>query len=986
MQATVGLLFIGYFILNTEILRAQSNLKYSFLNVENGLAQNSVSDIIQDTDGFLWIGTADGLNRWDGTNLKYYHHVESDSNSIDGESYFIFHIDSFNRLWIFHNRGISYYNQQKDNFTNFLNSSNEIIFLGEIHHKIYACDANLTTIIEINTKTLSSSFITLPAPFKTNYLWQVQNTMIDAEIFISTDNQILKFNPISKELRSIFKTSKGQLQSGLQKVNTEKHIFLTEDSIYLLQYRKPNISITSTPKDKRINSSIGKGFIFENQLWMGGSKGFYVLDTVNFTVMNEFSSIAPEFYNSDFVYNFYRDNHENLYISTNTSGLYIISPSKNRFRHLKSNLPNHSMTKSIVKTPDNKIITGNFDGGLTIYKPDESCDNIDFDGKKNRIFGLRNLDRSRIYCVSDFKIFVYNHISGKIETELQYSDIETLAYPNFKSWNGKTYINLNTSSNGGFIASVIPSLTFDTLYHSKNEILTNYEFINSNLLLIGTHNRLFSYASDSKTEVPVLENIWVKSIAKSKFTKNIYVATTGGIYVLNEQLKILVKLGEKNGLPDNFFYAVIEDLEGRIWFSSNKGIGYINPKDYSKKTYNKFDGLQSNEFNTGAYFMDDDGILYFGGINGINIIDPKNLYINKREPKVLIHEIWVDDAKWNSDTNYHYIKTLNLTYTQNTFSVYFSADDFSIPEKNTFAYYLENYDNSWFYAGSQHFLRYANLPPGAYKLYLKAANPDGIWGEAKIIQVVIHPPFWKTNLFYFLIGLLFLSIFVSILYLINRFQKIKIKREMLTQQKLEEERMRISRDLHDNVGVQLSYLITNLEWLSNQSNLNENDYLHRMQKISEAGRNAMLTLRETIWAINKKELTVEEFADRFKKYTLNFIEFNPQIQLDFKENIEDNLNLRPAVALNLFRIAQEAYHNALKHSQSTKIIIEFIAIGRHLQFSITDNGTGFDPNVEKDGHYGMKNLKYRAEEINAELQIHSNENTGTTVIVILNVY
>lgn len=969
------------FVSNKYILNAQSNLKYNYLNVENGLTQNSVSDVIQDESGFLWIGTADGLNRWDGMNIKHYHHAETDSNSIHGNSYYIFHKDVMDRLWIFHNEGISFYNPQKDNFTNYLKSGNEMIFLGEIHPKIFACNSNLTSIVEINTQTLHKNAIHLSPQFKVDYFSRIQNNVIDREIFISTDNQILKFNPISKELRSVFKTQQGLLLSGLLKVNADKYIFLTEDSIYSLQKKQNTISFAGTPKDRRINSSIAMGLLIENQFWMGGSKGYYVVDTMNFKLVNHFPSLAPEFNNSDFVYNFYKDKGGNIYISTNTSGLYIISSSKNRFRHLISDVPNHNMTKSIVKTPDNKIITGNYNGGLTIYKTDGTCDNIDFDAKKNRVLGLFNLDQNRIYCVSDYQIFIYNHLNGKIEKELQYSSIESLAYPNFKSLNGKEYVNLTTTTNSSFIAAIHPDFVFDTIYTSKNDVLTAFEFVQNDNLLVGTQNRLYGYSLQAKNEKPILENVWVKCITKSRFNSYCYVATTNGIYVLNEQLGVVLKLADKNGLPDNFIYALIEDHEGKIWFSSNKGIGYLNPKNYTMKTYNKSDGLQSNEFNTGAYHIDDDGIIYFGGINGVNIINPKNIFINKKKPKVLIHEILVDDLIWPSDTSYHFISSINLSHLQNTFSIYFSADDYSIPEKNEFSYFLENYDNSWFKAGNQHFLRYANLPPGAYKLHIKAANPDGVWGEAKIIHITINPPFWKTNWFYLIAGILIIILFISILYLINQIQKNKIKREMLTRQKLEEERMRISRDLHDNVGVQLSYLITNLDWLASQSDINENDYTARLQKISEAGRNAMLTLRETIWAINKKELSVEEFADRFKKYSLSFIEFNPEIQLEFKEKIESNFLLGPVAALNLFCIAQEAYHNALKHSGASKIIIEFYTFDQYFHFSISDNGAGFDPNIEKDGHYGMKNLKFRADEIQADLQILSNLNSGTTIIV-----
>ncbi|MFN4235394.1 MAG: ATP-binding protein [Bacteroidia bacterium] len=216
-------------------------------------------------------------------------------------------------------------------------------------------------------------------------------------------------------------------------------------------------------------------------------------------------------------------------------------------------------------------------------------------------------------------------------------------------------------------------------------------------------------------------------------------------------------------------------------------------------------------------------------------------------------------------------------------------------------------------------------------------------------------------------------------------QNKKIKLEYI--QKIHKEKQQISRDLHDNVGGQISYLITNLEWIANhpESIKNNNDLQKKLFNLSEIGRNAILTLRETIWAVNNEELSIIDFTDRFKNYILK-LQLPETIKVNTHENFLKPENiLRPEQALNLFRICQEALHNALKHSNATEINIYFESNESCLfKISIEDNGIGFDyQNRYKEGHYGMKNMEERAKESNAEFNVYSELNKGTKISICI---
>ena len=198
---------------------------------------------------------------------------------------------------------------------------------------------------------------------------------------------------------------------------------------------------------------------------------------------------------------------------------------------------------------------------------------------------------------------------------------------------------------------------------------------------MGTKRGLLLYDLKTKLTKTTEVNEFVKSICIAKDRK-IYVGTIVGLYIYDANLKFIKYLNNGNGLADNFIYGVLEDNYKNIWFSHNKGLSVYNPTSEKLKHYSVKDGLQSNEFNTGAYYKDENGLLYFGGVNGINVIDTKNIIENKNAPQIAINEILLGDVPYKTDTTYNEIKSLKLSYLDNTLSFDFSALEFSQPEEN----------------------------------------------------------------------------------------------------------------------------------------------------------------------------------------------------------------------------------------------------------------------------------------------------------------
>jgi len=241
------------------------------------------------------------------------------------------------------------------------------------------------------------------------------------------------------------------------------------------------------------------------------------------------------------------------------------------------------------------------------------------------------------------------------------------------------------------------------------------------------------------------------------------------------------------------------------------------------------------------------------------------------------------------------------------------------------------------------------------------------------------------NRSFFTMAVVFL-LFVAVgLWWLNRNNLKKKQRELELLKEMRSEKERISRDLHDSVGAQLSYLINNIEWILShpETMIEEEDLNKQLTALASSSRNALLILRETIWSMGNKELLIEDFAWRFKQYALKMAEFSPNVAIVFKEDIPENILLLPTYALNIFRICQEAFHNALKHGGANGIVISFCADADFLSFKIADSGCGFDVDNVKMGTHGLYNMKGRTADIKGKITIESTLGKGTFVTLLV---
>jgi signal transduction histidine kinase/ligand-binding sensor domain-containing protein len=996
--------FLFFLLLTISLpLCAQLQRNYTSYTVDNGLAQNTVWDAFQDYKGFMWFGTADGINRFDGYTMHHYKWNSKDSSTLLGNINFKFYEDKDQNLWISHNKGVSIYNRTKDCFKNIIYNVEMENNFGERYATVLSEDKkgrvwSITgnhELIAINKKDYKVQKRITVSTSKYN-LSSIRTSVSSGKYIICLLNDScttwFKLNTETDQVEIIQGPS--TFTGYFMKYNDSTICSFDKNNKYLYhinQNRFESEPIKSNGITKYLNKLSASTLVWwQGKIYLGHNSGLYVYNPKT----NEFEERIISFNKAEKVGFYYIqflriDRSGNLWICTNGDGVKCLSPYRNKFKHFNSSELKNKLVKSITSDSAKNIYTGLFAEGIITYKPNGNIEQHKF-GKsrdeQSHVLG-ETFWNNRFYVVNDRHLKELNPITKNeiSRTDVfHYTNNGYCAYPFFYHYKEKLYL----SSDLAFyeIRRDKPaSLLFK--FQKIDTIITTFIILDDTTWWVGTTNSIFEFNPTSKKWKKLPINIVVKTICLSKDKKQIWVGGNAGLFLLNPNGRIIQKYDISDGLPDDFIYGILEDKHGRFWMSHNKGISVYNPQTKTFKHYSVKDGLQSNEFNTGAYYKDEKGLIYFGGVNGINIIDPNNIVENKNAPQIAINEILLGDVPYKSDTFYNEIKHLNFTYLENTLSFDFSALEFSQPEDNTYQYKMEGIDENWIQSGTRHFARYANMPPGEYVFKIKAANGDGYWNEIpRELRITITPPFWQRGWFYVLVFMAIGSgIFALFFALVNR-QKRRLKREIEVQHKLEEERLRISRDLHDNVGAQLSYLITNVEWmLQHPDRLTEQDEQQRLQAMSEAGRNAILTLRQTIWAISHNSLNIDDFADRFKQFALKMLEFDKGVQIHFTENIIMGKVLAPAVALNLFRVCQEAFNNCLKHAQCKAIHIHFESDDQTtFCFKISDDGIGFDwDQAKKKGHYGLVNMEARAKETDAELRVVSTIGVGTELTILL---
>ncbi len=975
------------------------------LTIDDGLSQGMVTCITQDRAGFMWIATKDGLNRYDGYHFVVYRHDVKDKNSLSDN--FVIHIfeDSHNRLWVATaDAMLNLFDRATGTFTHFSfnekskqgNGSNNILDLKEdLDGNLYvATDNGLKIMSTVKDKNGKESFLfTLiddrvfckifaiakdqiwVSPFNDSVYARTINNGKITHTNISFINAYFKDKPvISRQVNSFVYDS----------INHYVYVLLSNN---LLRYDEKNNSWQELPGYLNASTMYGYCSLLDKSglIWIIENERIILYDTKLRTAYRLSSNDGHQAQMLDHASYLYKDRSGNIWIGTKGYGLLKYNARAEKFHHVDNEsinglAVNNDQSVLVIKQ---KRFAYSFDKSLEKYTgfiPDTSNKNL-LNG--SILYAAKQDATGNYWLLYDYyPLTVYNENAKSFINPSK----KTFYFPVYEGIDKKIWIGLNDSlfcynTDHKKIAAYKLPVTNTNNYYTL--IQTVYQQ-NDSIVWIGSTAGLIKFnvtantwnqfkndpSKDNSLSSDIIFSLCADPLHPEKY---LWIGTNGGglnrFDITTENFEHYTM---KNGLPNDVIYGILSD-DDNLWMSTNKGLSMFNIIKKAFQNYEAKDGLQSNEFNRYAYCKTKDGTLYFGGVNGFNYFNPKELRINNLPPNIVITDFKIgnrsitiyDDKKLLSQP-IEMTKKIKVNYSDNMLSFDFAAMDFTRPSKNLYQYKMEGFDKSWIQSGIVHSATYTNLDPGTYTFHVKGSNSDGVWNEnGASIQLIILPPWYMTWWFRTLMAALITAV-------IYGFYRYRLQQAL----KMQAIRNKIASDLHDEIGSSLSSISIFSDVAREQSEGQPVSSL--INKISNYTQESMEAMSDIVWMINAHNDRFENIIIRMrelaaelseaKKYTLHF-EIDEQLN-----NIKLGMNERR----NLWLIYKEALNNSAKYADAKNVWIQMQAHQKNISLIIKDDGRGFDTNIITTGN-GLSNMQTRAEAMNGKLSTTSSIGNGTCI-------
>lgn len=1001
---------------------------FKHLNLEDGLSQTTVNCMLQDSEGFMWIGTQDGLNRYDGYDFTIYRSDPVDSNAISHSWIWDLFEDRDKNIWIATWQGLTKYTPATNRFVQYLpDPDNPNSIQGERPTSIcqdkqgylwigtwggglnrynpssdnFTCFKNDSG----NLQSIPNNYIRKVYYDRQGRLWV--GTWGGLSCITFNENGTLTFcnfrhsvdKPAtigSNQITAITEDHSdyiwiGTLGGGLNRFSEQDSNFIS----YLHRKSDPG-SISSNDISVLFEDHL-------NNFWIGTpSNGLNLFDREKGTFRKIYADPDnPGSLNENNIYSIYEDRAGLLWIGA--GGINIYDPRAGNFQYFKHNskdtqsLSSNKIT-SFYEDKSGNIWIGTEGGGVNQYNRTTGSFLI----YKHKPADSNSLSSNNVSSITgDRKGLIWVGTRGgglNLFYPANKRFIHFTEKPDLPGSEGLNYINALSFTPGDilWIATYNKGLIrYDTeknlFYHyksngrNKNTLPGNYLLRlftdSSGKLWIGTWgaglccftpetNRFTSFLANEKDPFSISGNI-IHCIYETKDINGriIWAGTSSGLSFmnLNDSLQGRFRhIQMKDGLPSNVVYGILEDNRQNIWISSNMGLSKFQYETDNIKNFDVNDGLQSNEFTGGAYLKLRDGKLIFGGVKGFNIFDPDKIKESTYQPPVVVTSFRVFNKEMAFNKSLNDISEIILSYKQNFFSFEFSALDFSKPAKIQYAYQMTGVDKNWVQAGKRRFASYTDMSPGNYVFRVKGTNSDGIWSDKiKTIRIIIKPPYWRTWWFKTLGVLLILFIF----YALHRYRVQKLL-------EIERLRIRIASDLHDEIGSALTRIAIHSEQI--QTSRDKEKVISSSKKIGTISREIIATMSDIIWSIDARNDTIKDLADRMRDITYNTLP-TEEIKVSFSSiGMDKNKRMPVSYRQNLFYIFKEVINNILKHSGASEVNIRLSNSQKLFTMEISDNGHGFDPKKIRKGN-GLKNIRMRTARIGAKLKIDSDN--GVTILL-----
>ncbi len=842
MERIIFVTYIFVLIFGSNRLPAQ-DLTFDKLSLEDGLSQGAIYALMQDRRGFIWIGTKDGLNKYDGYRFTIFKHDPFDSTSISNNYITAIFEDAQNNIWVGTlagglnrldrrtNRFRRYHFPAADSATQ---NRNHVIAIAEDRWKnmwIATRDGLLCLSAEARTSGTPQFRVFQHNPgdstsINHDFIQSLRLTN-DGNLWIGTSEGLNMLDLSTPAITGKFR--RYIFDRAPPRPDSDNHVFS------ILQSADQNLWLGTVSGIYRLDPRTGQYQLFphryqnfrrgwgnvydiieaaDGKLWMTTPDELMIFDPAdqNYRYYRH-DPLNPASINSNGLTVLIRDQSDVIWVATNGYGINIHDPKANRFQTYRrpQNYPSRITRFSITAVLEDS--RGDiWLGADVLYRWNRAADTLisyETDSRHPENFGNTGVHsmiedhRGNLWVSCYEGLYRYRPKDGQVhhfktDPGMRTSVLEKGVYGiledrDHKIWFAtEYYFSRFDPLSGEFqhhrYRRQIPKRSLSGIYQDRQGMF----WLGTDIGLARfdpASGRFKYYRNDPAQPASISSNV-VRTICEDPLNpaKILWIGTAGGLNRFDMQTEQFAHFTEKDGLPNDVVYGILSDSSGNLWMSTNKGISRFNPANGEFRNFDASDGLQSNEFNTGAYFKSRSGEMFFGGINGLNYFHPAQVVDNQHIPAVVITDFRISNQPVSPEDHPSILKSdiaeateIFLTHRDNIISFEFAALEYSAPERNQYAYMLEGFHEDWIYNGTTRTATFTNLPAGDYVFRVKAANNDNVWNETgAAVRVHVAPPPWRTWWAYSFYILGILGLF----YFIRKYEmnRIRLKNDLAFEQ------------------------------------------------------------------------------------------------------------------------------------------------------------------------------------------------------------
>lgn len=958
----------GYAILPTQF-------HFRHYNIENGVSSNNISTLFQDQKGYIWIGTENGLNRFDGNQFTLY----QKNNPL----YSNFHANSINticettdkKLWLGTDNGVFIYNQVKDTFTPFVKqTSDKTSITSWITHIIQDKAGNIWIathkqgIFLFNTQT--DKLTQFEIPQNDNIVTRILNDEQN-NIWLSGPYQLCKLNKVNNTFETYAIEEKTEsIYSMALWEDSSNHIWIGtwDKGLWKLDPRTKQV-------EKYLTGEKGKGILHIHSileyspelLLIGSDDGLTIFNPVTHeSFLYDNYGDSEKSLSDKFIYPILKDREGGVWIGTYYNGISYLPPYCGQFNGYSesSDIPyfNSRIISRFCEGENGNIWIASDDSGLSCFNP-STMQFLDFNGRKklnkHNLHALCIVGKDLWIGTYGDGIQVLNAQTGKIKNYNTTNGLdENSIYSIFKDSQGQIW----TGSMNGICQYDAQKQHFTPIKHLEALIIEIVEDAKGNLWIATQGKGLFRYSPQKNKEWEKyglekgFNSLTVNHLCINK-DNEIWAATSEGLYLYNPLKDIFTY--QPLRLPNECINAILEG-EDCLWLTTAKGLVKYTPATQETQIFTKSDGLQSEAFIMASALKTRNGEFYIGSINGFNTFYPHQLKLNTQKPNVVLTSLEIFNQKIETQKDgilpeaIDHLKEIHLSYKDNVITLNYAALSYCTPQKNQYAYMLEGFDKGWNYVGSQHSTTYTNLPAGTYTFRVKASNNDNIWNEeGTSIRIIVHPPFYLSLPFkigYVLLFLLALGLLLR--YVIRRSEKKHAKAidELNSKKEIEihEAKINFFTMIAHEIRTPVSLIIGPLEKIMQSTHIPTNE----RQELEIIDRNSQRLLYLVNQLLDFRKVEQKEIRMKFSSQSIKELmqavceRFSPTLQqngVSFSVTYPDEHFHADVDKEALTKVLSNLLTNANKYTQS-RIEVWFQEHPEKQTFSIEvkDNGKGMN--------------------------------------------